>query len=284
MHISQAEISEKLLGAAELPLRRVFFAERQPLPMPPYLCGRQVPARFMLPLSGKKRIVFASSGQTVDVEMEPGEAIFAPDGSWIWEDWSIPHEMIGVIFWPKWVRAIYIDQRIPATERHGPDVYFHSSRPIDGPGRSVLDALLAGRLEQRIAVPLVEALLHLVIRMIAEDSPEAGAKSRASWQSIDCYLRDNWNMALDRGTVARIFKLHPVHISRLCRRFTGQGFGAYVAEMRLGHAAELLRNTRMTVDEISFECGYGYSSHFVRCFKQRYGLTPTAFRNKRGDD
>lgn len=284
MHVSQDEIIEKLRAATEFPLRRVYFAEREPSPLPPYLCGRQVPPRFMLPLSGNKRIVFACSGQMTDVVLEPGEVIFAPEGCWVWEDWSLTHEMIGVVFWPQWVRAIYIDQQIPATGRQGPDVYFHSSRPIDGPGRSVLEALLAGNLEQPVAVPLLEALLHLVIRMIAGDSPEAGAKSRTSWQSIDCYLRDNWNQTLERGAVAQIFKLHPVHVSRLCRRFTGQGFGAYVAEMRLGHAAELLRNTRMTVDEISFECGYSYSSHFVRCFKKRYGLTPTMFRNRRGDD
>jgi transcriptional regulator GlxA family with amidase domain len=50
--------------------------------------------------------------------------------------------------------------------------------------------------------------------------------------------------------------------------------------LRIQQAEQLLRDTFLSVKEIAFRCGAKDLSHFVRDFKRRKGLTPTAFRSQ----
>ena len=279
MYISQEEMIGHLERAVAIPSGQVFFAELPPV-LPPGLVSWPYPYfRFMIPLSGCKHVAFFHNNEVHDVLMTPGSIIFGEPFAGICEDWVVPHEMIGVIFHSEIIRVIYINQALPTTPRNGPDVYYHTSRPVGGAGKLVLDALAVEDIDDMAKRPLLEALLRLVIRAVRDDEKDVGGKSRATWQNIECYLHENWNRQLDRVAVADVFKLHPVHVSRLCRQFASMGFGEYVSRLRLNHAAELLRSSKMTVDEISYECGYNYSSHFIRRFKQHYGIPPTAYRN-----
>jgi transcriptional regulator GlxA family with amidase domain len=47
----------------------------------------------------------------------------------------------------------------------------------------------------------------------------------------------------------------------------------FVAEMRLQHAGRLL-GSGFSVKEVAFALAYKRSSHFVRCYRQRFGTTP----------
>lgn len=52
----------------------------------------------------------------------------------------------------------------------------------------------------------------------------------------------------------------------------------WLLQKRLDHAAALFRSTQLNVTEIVFESGFKDVSHFSRVFKQRFGVTPKAFR------
>ena len=52
----------------------------------------------------------------------------------------------------------------------------------------------------------------------------------------------------------------------------------YLISVRLRHAAELLKQTRMPVHEITWQCGFENVSAFCRAFKLEYGIQPDRFR------
>jgi len=52
-----------------------------------------------------------------------------------------------------------------------------------------------------------------------------------------------------------------------------------VIESRLMFAAELLKNTGLTVSAVAERCGYESESYFMRQFKQHKGCTPTEYRS-----
>ena len=56
------------------------------------------------------------------------------------------------------------------------------------------------------------------------------------------------------------------------------GFSEYVSKMRLNYAAVLLAETNESVTDICFASGYGNLSHFLRCFKKEYGVSPKKYR------
>ena len=65
-----------------------------------------------------------------------------------------------------------------------------------------------------------------------------------------------------------------VIIHRGSCRFT---IGDYILEMRMRHAAYLLRNTYMNVNQAADYLGFSSASYFSRVFKQYYGVSPSAY-------
>jgi AraC-like DNA-binding protein len=53
-----------------------------------------------------------------------------------------------------------------------------------------------------------------------------------------------------------------------------------VIEFRLKQAAKLLTSTEKTVAGVAEETGFESSAYFCRKFKELYGITPKAYRNK----
>jgi transcriptional regulator GlxA family with amidase domain len=54
----------------------------------------------------------------------------------------------------------------------------------------------------------------------------------------------------------------------------------FIKQLRFEKAKTLLETTFLTVKEVSFSVGIYDQSHFVRDFKQKYGLSPTEYRKK----
>lgn len=57
----------------------------------------------------------------------------------------------------------------------------------------------------------------------------------------------------------------------------GESLAEYVRNIRLEHAATLLRETTMNISEVKYEVGYTNSSHFTRAFKQKFGISPSDY-------
>lgn len=64
---------------------------------------------------------------------------------------------------------------------------------------------------------------------------------------------------------------------RKLQSLTGQSPTEFVRTIRLRHAAELLREHRLSVTEISYATGFSSVSYFSRCFRAMYGVPPTQF-------
>lgn len=57
-----------------------------------------------------------------------------------------------------------------------------------------------------------------------------------------------------------------------------------IREIRMKKAAELLTNTKMTIEEVMYSIGYNNRSTFFKNFKESYGVTPKAYRSNHGKE
>ena len=62
------------------------------------------------------------------------------------------------------------------------------------------------------------------------------------------------------------------------KSLTGYSPVEFVREVRFERAAEYMRETNLTVSEISYKVGIEDPRYFSRCFKQKFGMTPSEFR------
>lgn len=72
--------------------------------------------------------------------------------------------------------------------------------------------------------------------------------------------------------------LSPAYFSTLFKRETGMSFTAYVTNVRMDAAAELLRNTDEKTYLIAQQIGYLDPNYFSYVFKRQYGTSPSKYR------
>jgi AraC-like DNA-binding protein len=56
--------------------------------------------------------------------------------------------------------------------------------------------------------------------------------------------------------------------------------GHWLQEQKLNHAYKLLVSTDKPLTDVSFESGFGNSTHFSHLFKKRFGLSPLKYRRE----
>ncbi|MEI8274021.1 MAG: response regulator, partial [Paludibacter sp.] len=67
------------------------------------------------------------------------------------------------------------------------------------------------------------------------------------------------------------------------KSLTGLSPVEFVREIRFERAAEYIRKTELTVSEISYKVGVEDPRYFSRCFKQKFGTTPSEYRQQQTD-
>ena len=70
----------------------------------------------------------------------------------------------------------------------------------------------------------------------------------------------------------------PCYLSTLFRKFIGMNALAYLNDYRLHVALRLLRSSDLILAEICTKIGYRSLPYFCTCFKRRFGITPSDYR------
>lgn len=78
--------------------------------------------------------------------------------------------------------------------------------------------------------------------------------------------------------LANLFSISETSLKNYFRGVYGQNISAYLRELRLRKAAELLISTKRSVSDIAEQVGYMNQSKFSAVFKKYYGQTPLEYR------
>ncbi|MEX2299213.1 MAG: GlxA family transcriptional regulator [Dongiaceae bacterium] len=81
-----------------------------------------------------------------------------------------------------------------------------------------------------------------------------------------------------RAKLAREVGLSTRQLERLFRRYLGCTPTRHYLELRLEHARRLLLQTDMSVLDVALACGFVSASHFSKCFRELFRVTPRAVR------
>ncbi len=100
-------------------------------------------------------------------------------------------------------------------------------------------------------------------------------------QMIDAYFDSG--TSLNKGLpgvelIAGQLNISPGYLSDLLRNITGQNTQQYIQYRLIEKPKELLSTSTMTVSEIAYQLGFGYSQSFSKLFKKVTSQTPLAYR------
>ncbi|MDR1061948.1 MAG: response regulator [Clostridiales bacterium] len=101
----------------------------------------------------------------------------------------------------------------------------------------------------------------------------------ATMEKVKAYIAGHFtDAALSVSSIASEFNYSADYLSKLFGRYAGVTIGTFVAGLRLEKAASLLRDTDISVSELSAMAGYSSGSYFAKVFKKEYGAAPAEYR------
>lgn len=98
-------------------------------------------------------------------------------------------------------------------------------------------------------------------------------------QDILDYINAHFNEKISLNDLSQRCFYNPAYFSRLFKKAFNMSFTDYIMDVRLKHCCELLKNSDFTIDKIIEECGFSDRNTFYERFKNKYGCTPSEYRN-----
>lgn len=121
----------------------------------------------------------------------------------------------------------------------------------------------------------------VMLEIAGETARQTFEKKHASplWlKQVEILLKERFNENISLKEIAEFVQIHPVHLAQSFRKYRQTTVGNYVREIRLETAKKDLLETKKSLSEIALNNGFSDQSHFSRLFKQKFGVTPSQFR------
>lgn len=95
------------------------------------------------------------------------------------------------------------------------------------------------------------------------------------------YMELHYSQEFSLTTLAEYMDRSPSYISKIFKQETGTTLVNHLAGIRCRHAVQMLKDTDLSIQEISSYIGYMDNNYFVKVFKKQFGLTPSEYRSKK---
>ena len=142
---------------------------------------------------------------------------------------------------------------------------------------AVLEEYNAER-SREILVGYLYVLLGTAFRKLPYVTRKAGISSDL-FSDVMEYLSEHYTQRISLKSLSRTFGVDPCHLSRMFSERLSYGFLKYLHMLRVEHAKNLLRNSRLKMSEVLVQSGFSDQKTFNRVFREVTGMTPTDYRN-----
>lgn len=121
----------------------------------------------------------------------------------------------------------------------------------------------------------------LAILRTKEEPREDASKNSGTVEKIKAIIRLNYkspDFSID--IIPQMLYISHTHMCRLFKAEMGMTPVAYLTDIRLTQAAELLQKENTALRQLSEAVGFSDELYFMKCFKKKYGMTVRQYRRQ----
>lgn len=131
--------------------------------------------------------------------------------------------------------------------------------------------------DKRYLKHLLYCIFLRIIRQLHTDEVLPHTVSAPMHKAL-IYIRMHFKENPKLEDVAALLHYNKSYFSAAFHKEVGVTYSAYVNQLKVDYAKELLLFTDLRITDICFECGFASQTNFLRLFKQNVGTTPLQFR------
>lgn len=230
--------------------------------------------RLMLALNGCRHIVIDQNGKKTEIVLNRGDFMFAGKMSWHKPLDRSRNIIFTIIVDPKYLN-LQCKENLPGRKKS--ILYCNRYYPITHPVHYLVRALDSAENREIVFPDLTASAYKLALQEIRHPEEKPESKALRTFRIVQDFLRDNFHRSINRDSVARKFRLHPNHLSRLFREHSGEGFTDYLTRIRLEYSEVLLQKPKYTLKQIANLCGFSNENYFGKVFRKKNGISPRKF-------
>lgn len=99
-------------------------------------------------------------------------------------------------------------------------------------------------------------------------------------EKIDNYINQNYNKQISLVQVANYVGFSSFYLSKLIKETFNINYSAYLTQIRISKAKDLLEKGDLTISEIAYEVGYSEPKYFSNVFRKSEGMSPSEYRKQ----
>lgn len=126
--------------------------------------------------------------------------------------------------------------------------------------------------------------LSELLTLLMEQSwhPEDGmlSKKRVELENVKIYLDEHFTEKISLDNLSDQFFINKYYLTRLFKETYGATISHYVLSKRITRAKQLIRFSKMTMDEIAAAVGMNDANYFSRAFRKVEGVSPTEYQKQ----
>lgn len=162
--------------------------------------------------------------------------------------------------------------------------------PVDSQTKSscnLLASLLKNSLSDKVGLLAIcairTAILQVLLSALTCFLDPIEMKDNAAIRLACKFMEENYSENLSIDEIARSAGFGKSRFYELFTQEMGQSPGDYFSQIRCRKALALLRETKLSVTDISFDCGYSSSQYFAAIVRKYTGYSPMQYRQHISD-
>ena len=135
----------------------------------------------------------------------------------------------------------------------------------------------------RFSKEYCSSLLSTLVVMILRKSSQIHYDLPFFIQQAIVEIHKNFKNDISLNTVAKKIGVSTNYLGKIITATLNMNFNKYLNSLRLRHACNLLKHTKMSIKEIAFNSGYNSFEYFLSVFKNAMNISPSVYRKNNTD-
>ncbi len=132
-------------------------------------------------------------------------------------------------------------------------------------------------------INFLSQVFEIMLNEFEESKDPSNYEEMKLFHTVLDYVHSQYAEQLTVKQVADYVLINKNRLTALFKKYTNMSPIKYLNEYRLYVAKNMIIHTDKPISEISADVGYNQISHFIKQFRDSYGLPPLKYRNKYGE-